>query len=246
MIRYRQYFARIVESWFAVPADTSRADILRCYQLPEPIGPAATAFDTIQIDLRESPEALFAKFKKDTRNEIRRAEREQLSAAFPACDSTTLREFGDFYDRFAAKRGIAPYRRNHVEALAAAGVLRLSRINAVSSKALVWHAYVVAHGRARLLLSASESGAERTLVGRANRLLHWRDMQQIREDGLSLYDLGGWYGGTDDVARARIDRFKAEFGGLVVREYNSEVALTVRGRAFRWLQQRRYSARQRK
>jgi lipid II:glycine glycyltransferase (peptidoglycan interpeptide bridge formation enzyme) len=54
---------------------------------------------------------------------------------------------------------------------------------------------MVGDGRARLVLSCAGSTSDeagyRQRLGRANRLLHWQDMQQFSEQGLRCYDFGG-------------------------------------------------------
>ena len=66
-------------------------------------------------------------------------------------------------------------------------------------------------------------------MGRANRYLFWHDIIRYKEQGLKLFDFGGWYPGTTDNMRLEINRFKEGFGGRVVREYNCEQITSVRG-----------------
>ena len=60
----------------------------------------------------------------------------------------------------------------------------------------------------------------RNLVGRANRLHHFKDMLFFKGNACNLYDFGGWYAGTEDQDRLMINRFKEEFGGQKVLQYN--------------------------
>ncbi len=50
-----------------------------------------------------------------------------------------------------------------------------------------------------MLYSGSDvsEAADRNLIGRANRLLHWHDIRLFREQGFELYD----FGHTDDLRR---------------------------------------------
>ena len=82
-----------------------------------------------------------------------------------------------------------------------------------------------AEGRARLFQSASsfrelDSSSMRSLTGRANRFQHWHDMLRFKEGGVVSYDFGGWYEGREDQERLRINSFKEEFGGQVVKAFN--------------------------
>jgi hypothetical protein len=46
---------------------------------------------------------------------------------------------------------------------------------------------------------------------------------------LEAFDFGGWYRGTTDQALLKINEFKRGFGGQVVREYDCEQILTLKG-----------------
>lgn len=72
----------------------------------------------------------------------------------------------------------------------------------------------------------------RNLIGRANRFHHWQDMLRFKQAGIRVYDFGGWYQGTTDTEKLGINRFKAEFGGTVVTNYNCKLLLTAKSR---WL-----------
>ena len=70
---------------------------------------------------------------------------------------------------------------------------------------------------------------EAALVSRANRLHHWADIQRFREEGLAIYDFGGWYTGREDSEKLRVNRFKESFGGQAVHEYSADRANTWKG-----------------
>ena len=128
-------------------------------------------------------------------------------------------------------------RRSWLSLLAESGALSLTRIADPTGDTLVWHGYHCSSQRATLLYSASisgdrESSAQRTLVGRANRYQHWMDMLSFKAKGLSIYDLGGCYEGTEDQKRLSINRFKEEFGGTIVHNYICERASTLKGSLF--------------
>jgi lipid II:glycine glycyltransferase (peptidoglycan interpeptide bridge formation enzyme) len=79
------------------------------------------------------------------------------------------------------------------------------------------------------------------LTGRLNRFLHWHDIRFFKNKGLLVYDLGGWYHGSDDKKKLAINAFKAEFGGVVAREYNCLLPVSLLGRVLcsvRWLLRR--------
>jgi hypothetical protein len=81
-------------------------------------------------------------------------------------------------------------------------------------------------GRVRLIRSASlfrETGhEERQKIGRANRLLHFHDILLFQQEGLGLYDLGGYYPDKAplNAELKRINEFKESFGGQLKSEAN--------------------------
>ena len=77
-----------------------------------------------------------------------------------------------------------------------------------------------------------DNSAIRNRIGRANRLLHWQDMLHFKAGGISVYDFGGWYAGDSDLERLRINKFKEEFGGQIVKNHICERALTVKAKLF--------------
>jgi hypothetical protein len=124
--------------------------------------------------------------------------------------------------------------------LRTAGVLFISRAFAADGAPLVWHVHLLSNQRARLLYSLSlfrdnEDTAWRGMVGRANRLLHWNDLQAFQARGACIYDFGGYYRGTEDSAKLRINKFKSEFGGVLRVEYNGVRFLSLAGKAMAWV-----------
>jgi hypothetical protein len=192
---------------------------------------------TLMIDLRKDAEALLAEIAANTRYKIRRAEQrdhigwECFQTPSPAC----LEEFCDAFNAFAAQKGQPRVDLRLLSLLAAGGILELSRATTARGLPLAWHSYVCVTGRARLLHScslfrSSDDSAFRNLIGRANRLLHWRDMLQFKDKGFVSYDLGGWHRAGTDPELVRINQFKGEFGGTVVPCYSCKRPLTPRGR----------------
>lgn len=238
-IAYQRKFVRIAEYWNGEEAYLKGVDIERYFQQPQRIeGMFCRDFYTILIDLLDDPETLLARMKRDTRYEIRRAEREGfIYDFFSGSDAAVFKEFCDYYDEFARQKNQPRMRRPWLSLLAESGALNLTRIATPAGDTLVWHGYHCSSQRATLLYSASifrddESSAHRNLVGRANRYQHWLDILRFKAQGLSIYDLGGWYEGAEDQKRLSINRFKEEFGGNIVHNYICERASTLKGSLF--------------
>lgn len=238
MILIRSRWLTTAQLWFDEPLGDRKADVIQYMQRSQPLGGArCTEFHTILIDLSQSPEVLLSRMTKDTRYEIRRAgDKDGITHASWASDSAeALPRFCEFFDRFAASKHLPPANGRYLSLLAEGGQLDLSCARDAEGRELVWHAYYRGATRVRLMHSASlfreaADNAFRNLVGRANRYLHWQDMLRFRNEGIRIYDLGGWYAGQTDEEKLRINKFKEEFGGGRVRNYNCVMPVTVRGR----------------
>ena len=240
MIRLPGKGVRYGELWFDEQLEAPTPDILICRQRPAPWpGAHCTAFTTLVIDLTETEDDLLASVGKHARHHIRRAARDEPRFSFLPEPRHVIEEFSDFYDRFAAASGIVRVSRPWLKEAAAQGCLVLSHAQ-VDSKPLVWHAYLVAEERARLLHSASlfrsEEAGGRALIGRLNRWLHWQDIVELKRRGLRLYDLGGLFDDPSSPTEVGINSFKEEFGGQRRTEFDCVVPLSLKGRGYLALQ----------
>ncbi len=98
---------------------------------------------------------------------------------------------------------------------------------------LVAHASLYGGNMSRLWYSCSSyrntDSQFRNVVGRANRLLHLRDIYYFKEKGIKTYD---WGGISDREEIKNITAFKKEFGGEEKVLYNYKVANTFKGKMF--------------
>lgn len=240
MISYQKNFIRIVECWSNERSDICGFDLERYFQQPQPReGMICRPFYTIRLDLNRGPEKLFANMKRGTRYEIRRAaSRDGLSYhCSDGSDPKVFHEFCNSYDDFAAQKGRPKLDRTWLALLAETRALNLTRVADDDGKTLVWHGYLRTPQGATLLYSASpfrskRSSADRNKIGRANRYLHWEDFLRFKADGIATYDFGGWYEGNKDLELLKINKFKEQFGGAVVKTYICEGAVTMRGKVF--------------
>ncbi len=226
---------RIAECWFE-QSTAPPADVVRFMHVEHRVaGAHCTAEPTITIDLNAAPEALLAGMKNRARTAIRRAEREGYATnLWFTPDDRVLHAFGVFYDAFARQKRLPPVDRGRLRVLRQAGMLCISSVAAPQGEVVAWHSYLCAGTRVRVLQSASlfrdrYTSAERNALGRANRYLHIIDMLAFRERGFRVYDLGGWYPGTRDIERLKINQFKEDFGGRIVTHYRCEMGVTLVG-----------------
>jgi hypothetical protein len=216
------------EVWFdEEPPVDAGVDILLHRHCPTPIPRVRTVpLQSLRTDLARSVNEIVAAFDATCRNEIRRADsRDEL-----------YYEVIRFYDKFARQKGIWSMDCRWLGSAAAAHQLVLSH-SSRDSEQLVWHAYLCVGVMAILMYSAScfrgKDSAYRSLVGRANRRLHWLDMLYFKRAGVRYYDWGGMFPDESTADRAGINQFKRMFGGRPVRAYECAVPVSARGRL--WL-----------
>lgn len=195
-------------------------------------------FHTIMLDITEDEDTLWNKFHKNNKYKIKRAsERDNLICRFwepHNIEPLALNEFHRFYNEFASERGLTKLKYHHLELLVARELLALSCVISEKGDCLVWHGYYQNHKIASLFYSSSTNNKEvsSSLLGRANRYLHWQDILKFKEIGITSYDFCGWYTGESDNKLLAINQFKEEFGGSIIKKYNFNEAMTLQGKIY--------------
>lgn len=206
--------------WFAGRPSTGNC-LLNYYKQSNYCGPVTgyyrQPFFTKIININSDIAVFEAEFDRNTTYEIRRALKDGVTTSI----ETNLAYFISFYNLFANSKQLPKLNSTFYK----------YRSNVVITKAtykdedIVMHAYLVDDTlkRVRLLHSASlfrieKDTQSRAVTGRANRLLHFKDMCHFKENGYQTYDLGGYAPGTIDEALLKINQFKDSFGGALVQE----------------------------
>lgn len=177
-------------------------------------------FVTLITDLTKSEEEIFSQIAKNTKYEIRRAEKEGVKTGFSSAE-----EFRIFFNNFAAVKGLKKLSKLNTAAYAPFLTATKAELN---SKTLAMHAYLVdkENSRARLLYSATVNrnlqNSDLNCIGRANRFLHWQDILYFKNIGLKKYDWGGIADNPDNPETKGIDAFKEAFGGIPITENTYE------------------------
>ena len=167
---------------------------------------------SLRLDLTKSEDEIFANFRKNSRYEVRRADRLGVSVA-PASDDAEIEEFLTLHAQLAARKSFRAEAPDDLR-----GAIR-------------W--LIGGHSRGALLLARSENrvygGA---VIGRSGKrcwyvwgaadkhehfnvghILQWKALLWAKSHGCNEYDFGGYTpGATSGPAW-----FKAGFGGSVVR-----------------------------
>ena len=171
---------------------------------------------TLLIDLTQNTDTIFEKYKTNTRNEIRRAVKEEVDFDL----ETNLTYFISFYNDFAIKKGQSLLSYNSLSKIKPLTITKASQNN----KTIVMHSYItdIKTKTVRLIYSASnrlDTDSDRRLIGWANRFLHHQDMLYFKEKNIKTYDLGGTAHHTKKKDNHHIAKFKKEFGGKITDEY---------------------------
>ena len=166
---------------------------------------------TIFIDLRKSEEELLQDCKSNTRNEVRRAIREEFF--FEPVASKV--DFVEFYNKFAEEKNIEQISLSHLNKYGPNILLYQSGKNGV---VMTMHATMVDPESkfSMLLYSASvrlDQGVDKKDVGFSNRFLHYREFVEFKSLGYETYDFCGVCIDPNDKARYSIGQFKSSFGG---------------------------------
>ena len=246
MITYRKAYLKVAEVFFDEKCghrsyNSHSLDLIRHFYRSSPVpGARSTQIYTLWINLLEDPESLLAKMSRATRVQLRHAANEGLKYEYCSAPSDAwTHEFFSFFDLFADSMRLKRVNRQRLLALRRRGALDLSRVSCSEGRVLVWHANILSGKFAFCLYSSSlfrdKETKEAALIGRANRLLHWRDILRFRDHGVATYDFGGWYPGKENGALLQVNRFKESFGGELVVQYNCDQALTRRGAVALWV-----------
>lgn len=218
----------------------SNCTLLRLMRVNEP-SESKNAYNELSYtpisDLTLSEENLLMAVRKTVRNEIRRAEKDNLSLYhFDSEDiknnPESVEEFELAYKKFAADLNnemvSSAYSREKINQYLDAKCFFLTETKKDSLS--VYHAYVYDEDEAVLIYSVSDfrdDSVDRNLAGRANKYLHYQDMLMFKRMGLQVYD---WGNISDPEEPNGIDNFKLSFGGTVTKKYNILIGCSFIGR----------------
>lgn len=247
-LKFERLFAlRTAEVYYSETSDLTMSgfDVLQFTQCKCQFNDNGRKFLTRIINLELENAEIFTSFKYETQYEIRRCERADalVISINSNPDDRDLDNFMHFYREFHEQKNYAGtaancnFYREMLRLFKSHDALVITSIATKDQKPLCAHTYLVDGNRARLINSASVFRAVeanvRSLVGRGNRYLHWRDMLFFKQMGYRLYDLGGVSENPDDT----VSRFKRSFGGVEVLEFfDFYRPFTLKGRLALWLE----------
>jgi len=184
-------------------------------------------FKTSHIDLTQSEDSLLKGISKNTRYEINRFFNKDKAECriIGNPDFEMIQTFASFYNDFAKSKGLVKCNTQKIKRLAEKNAIVFSVVQNPDRQTRCYHAYIVNGVRARLLHSVSQfrdisDNKEQNLIGRANRGLHWFDIKYFKSEGYHIYDMGGLADLDLNPEMSNINKFKQNFGGKEVIEYN--------------------------
>lgn len=245
-ISYRKKFLTVNQIWYpddvtvsALLGQKRKADILFVHGAPA--GETKGSFrgwqeyHTCMNDITRKEEDMLAAVNKAVRYQIRRSEKDNIEICFYTKDDIRkspelISTFADIYARMYQSKG-SDTRLNitAVKKYLEADAILFSAVWH-EGEVLVFHSYICDAADARLLHSAScfrEESADQSMIGRANKRLHWEDILYFKKKGLLRYD---WGGISDFENPNGIDEFKLKFGGDKITYYNILAGNTLLGK----------------
>ena len=167
--------------------------------------------NTATIDLTSNMDVLLTNMKSNTRNEIRRAEKEGIVVE----KTTDIMLFVEFYNTFAKEKGLSSIDENHIRKYGKYIILTLACHN---DDILSMHATMIdkEEKSAGLLYSCStrlNEKIDKKMVGWANRYLHYKEFELLKEIGIIRYEWCGVCIDPEKPERYSIGQFKLSLGG---------------------------------
>lgn len=216
-----------IPSFEYIPKDNCR----QYYHLYAPVAINSNELqNTVIIPLDKELNVIFLEFTKNLRYEINRAAKrdnyEYVHIKNP--DIKTLESFLEMYRQFYITKGldirnIDDFYSQELRKRIQAGILEFSRIWDKDKGIDIWHVYTnEATGRVRLTCSAAlyriQNKENQEINARLNKLLHWKDICEFKDEGYLIYDFGGV--NKNDPSVRSVGEFKTHFTKYNEKRYH--------------------------
>lgn len=180
-------------------------------------------FYSKRINLKKNLENIFADFKSNTRNEIRKSA--NYKVAFN--ENIDRLTFVNIYNQGAVNLKRPKINLNDLEPkLKITGTIFDDNICSI-------HAYLINNNDSSMLLYSVlnySSNIEGKLLGYFNRFHHFEDIKYFKSSNFNFYDFGGYALETNDKKLKAINKFKDSFGGEFIKylNFNSPLVIILR------------------
>lgn len=172
------------------------------------------------VNLKQEEEELFRNMSKSVRADIRKAQ-DKHQFTYMEIDQPTveeLQEFSRLYDSFAKSKNISPCNLDKLFALRGQNALILTKVVDREEHTLCSGILIEDRGNNQIygLYGVSDTnpnmtGEERRIIGRANKLLQWKEMQSAKRRGVNWYNFGGE---VNELNGQGVNDFKKRFGTI--------------------------------
>lgn len=240
-LNYKNHGVKCRQIWFAEEIYDSlekEVDIVSYHGLIVSNGdPSLHTFHTIVNDLTVPDDDILSNCKSNVRNEIRRAEREEVIIEQFYFNEDKNNEVDIIFENFN-KAYIDMYNakgiktkgiKDNLQRLFDGNALIVTKA-AINGSDVAYHGYVSDGVTARLMYSVSlfrDKNLSSNEVGRANRFLHYKDMISFKTRSIIKYDWGGINFSNELKG---ISEFKKGFGGSEVDVYTGVFPCTALGK----------------
>jgi len=235
-------FLSLERVWFANTEVKSDADMIRYMRRKYPLQGFSVVneiAETVFSDIQVETETLLSKCTKTVKYEVNKCAKESVAIHFynakdllhsPEITNEFELAYIDFAKDLEDKSVLAAYSRHKIENMIDSDCILISK--AEKESIAIYHVYAWGNDAACLLYSVSNfrnDSSLRNLAGRMNKLLHIRDIEWFRQNGVRIYDWGNISSSTNPNG---IDKFKLSFGGEIVTVYNILIGNSILGKIF--------------
>jgi hypothetical protein len=199
-----------------------------------PLKPITLHSRTLIVDLESESTDIYSSFNRQNKQKIKRAEREGYHhEVLLSPNDNEVQTYIDFFQAFASWKGIQMLPEDRFKKAAEAGVISITWMRDDHLNPLCGHAYLHDGNSVIMIHSASHRDGKdsslRNTIGRANRLLHWKNILFYRDNGIKWYDFSGIFIDPTEQQEKNINEFKRGFGGQEVNELKIFQAHSIKG-----------------
>ncbi len=239
---YKNKFINVHIVWFNEDeAINSSSDMIYYRQVKSKVE-GSEEFHTLIIDLNKSEEEIFSEFSKSNRKEIRKSianDKLTYKMYHEDIDKSLLDEFFNAHNSFTKERHLGDVSPLQFEGYKKNNQLYISTISTEDNEIISWRVHIVSKDRARALVSNSffynKDKKLRDLIGRASRVMRWKDILYFKENNFKIFDFGGWYHGKEDKKKLAINQYKESFCKTIEQSYDYIKCMTFKCYIFRFL-----------
>ncbi len=239
---YKHRFIKIQTVWFDDKIEVEPDVDVVVYRQVQKAFKNSEEFYTLLIDLSQTEDQIFESFSKSNRKEIRKSINNDnliYKMHFKDIDDELIKSFLKAQNKFSKERDLGEWSFDQLKAYAEYNELYISTISTNDNTILSWRVHISSNKRARALVSNSfyHNGDKdfRNLIGRASRLMRWKDISYFKNHGFNIYDFGGWYNGSEDKKKLSINQYKESFSKEKDKSYNYTVNITWKSHLFNLL-----------